>query len=385
MLTLRKLNQYIPAAKLLSLCLLVLSLAHPVLIGATAGPCSGPETDAGFASAAALLPAPKEGPWRAALLSSIGRDRGVVPGNSASEQTPGLFPLKEASPPGVDSSAPTCEHNLACPKPAEDSGGLKENEPAPAETAKPSSEAPPVEAKAVAGAALPSRGQPSTADTKPEQPSPPPVKSDDTILNDYVQQIIATYTGYYPYLLNTDYANYNGVSENLYYDNRLLAKAHPSGNRATHCVGVTFEVFFKAMQARNEKLGLPADDFNGMTYEELSDFLQIWYAAGGKQVHNIELAVEKYGLGKRIDRFEEARAGDFMDISRTNGTGHTVVFQQWIRSDSNEIIGIRYWSSQDSGVGFNTEYFAATGRGSVCSSPLYIARVLPVHQYSSFR
>ena len=74
-----------------------------------------------------------------------------------------------------------------------------------------------------------------------------------------------------------------------------------------------------------------------------------------------------------------------MDISRSNGTGHTVIFQNWIRSDSGQITGVRYWSSQDSGIGINTEYFDNSGRGNVCSKQVYIARVLPVHQYKSFR
>jgi uncharacterized protein YgiM (DUF1202 family) len=224
----------------------------------------------------------------------------------------------------------------------------------------------------------------------PEQPAPPaapPVSSTyDTNLNDYVQQVIGTYNGYYPFLLNTDYANYNGVTENLYFGGKLLAKAHPSGNRASHCVGITFEVFFKAMQARNQKLGLAADDFNGMTFDELFDFLLTWYVANGnKRVSNIEVAVEKYGLGKRVARFEEARSGDFMDLSRSNGTGHTVVFQNWVRNNSGHITGVRYWSSQSSGIGFNTEYFDTSGRGNVLSNQVYIARVLPVHQYKSFR
>ena len=129
-----------------------------------------------------------------------------------------------------------------------------------------------------------------------------------------------------------------------------------------------------------------SDDFNKMTFEEMYDFMLIWYVAGGnKQVNNIEIAVEKYGLGKGIDRFEDARAGDFMDISRTNGTGHTVVFQDWSRNDSGQIIGVRYWSSQESGVGFNTEYFDTSGQGIVCSNQVYIARVLPVRQFKSFR
>jgi hypothetical protein len=145
-------------------------------------------------------------------------------------------------------------------------------------------------------------------------------------------------------------------------------------------------VFFKAMQAHNRKLGLDAGDFNRMTFEELYDFMLIWYAAGGnKQVNNIVIAVEKYGLGKGIDRFEDARAGDFMDISRTNGTGHTIIFQNWIRNGDGQITGIRYWSSQESGVGYNVEYFDTSGQGIVCSNQVYIARVLPVRQFKSFR
>ncbi|MEW6458573.1 MAG: hypothetical protein AB1441_05835 [Bacillota bacterium] len=46
------------------------------------------------------------------------------------------------------------------------------------------------------------------------------------------------------------------------YKGRVLARAHPSGNRASHCAGITFKVFFKAMQQRNSDLGLDPGDFN---------------------------------------------------------------------------------------------------------------------------
>lgn len=222
----------------------------------------------------------------------------------------------------------------------------------------------------------------------PLQPAEPEVSPHDTYLNDYVQAIIPTYKGHYPYLLNNDYANYNGVTENLYYRSRLLARAHPSGNRASHCVGLTFEVFFRAMQERNRKLGLDPDDFNGMNFDELFDFLLIWYvASGSKETNNIELAVEKYGIGMGVSRLEDARPGDFMDINRSNGSGHTVVFQNWIRSSNGCIEGVRYWSTQGStnGIGFNTEYFDVSGRGNVYFNRVYIARVLPVHRYKSFK
>ena len=62
-----------------------------------------------------------------------------------------------------------------------------------------------------------------------------------------------------------------------------MLKAHPSGNRASHCVGITFEVFVKAMRARNKAAGLEQDDFNGMSLAAMSDFMLRWYVAGPKE------------------------------------------------------------------------------------------------------
>ena len=234
----------------------------------------------------------------------------------------------------------------------------------------------------------PAVAPPESLSEESEESPPPQDSTHDTYLNSYIQDIIKTYVGDYPYLLNTDYANYNGVTEDLHFQGALLARAHSSGNRASHCSGITFEVFFKAMQARNLKLGLDADDFNGMTFDELFDFLLIWYVAkGDKSTSNIEVAVETYGIGKRVPGFEAARPGDFVDFDRSNGTGHTVIFQKWVRNQNGNIIGLDYWSTQGStnGIAFHTEHFDTSGRGNILSNQIYIARVLPVHQYKSFR
>lgn len=245
------------------------------------------------------------------------------------------------------------------------------------------------------------REQPPLPDTPVQEKSPekqaptvPNIETHDRKLNTYVLEVIQTYQtgeGRYPYLLNNDYANYNGVTVNISYQGRLLARAHPSGNRVSHCVGITFEVFFRAMQERNRQLGLSPDNFNGMTWDEMFDFLLLWYvAAGPKETSNVAVAVEKYGLGTRITNLEEARPGDFIDFSRTNGTGHTAIFIDWVRKEG-RIIGIHYWSSQGStsGIAYNVEYFHirdSDGRpyGNVIPEPLYIARVLPVASYRTF-
>ncbi|MEW6622920.1 MAG: hypothetical protein AB1420_07315 [Bacillota bacterium] len=214
----------------------------------------------------------------------------------------------------------------------------------------------------------------------------------DQDLNKYVLDIINTYEiGKYPYLLNTDYQNYNGVTTDLKYKDQLLLKAHPSGSKASHCSGITFEVFFKAMQERNKQLGISLDNFNGMTWEELFDFVLLWYVADGvKKNSNVAVAVEKYGIGKRVKNLEDAKPGDFIDFSRENNTGHTVVFMNWIKKDG-QIIGLRYWSSQEStkGINYKTEYFNikdSNGRkyGNVIKDQLHIARVLPVKDYKGF-
>ncbi|MBS4032251.1 MAG: hypothetical protein KGZ63_12650 [Clostridiales bacterium] len=209
-------------------------------------------------------------------------------------------------------------------------------------------------------------------------------------LNSFVLDVISTYEiGKYPYLLNNDYANYNGVTTNIVYQGTLLAKAHPSGNRASHCVGITFEVFVRAMRERNKTLGISQDDFNGMSADDLREFMLTWYVANGsKNISNIVVAAEKYGVGTGITRLEDAKPGDFVDISRENGTGHTTVFINWVK-ENNKIIGIKYWSSQGAGINYKTEYFNvadSNGRkyGNVRIDLVYIARVLSVQDYKRF-
>lgn len=206
-------------------------------------------------------------------------------------------------------------------------------------------------------------------------------------LNGYVLTAIKTYQGgSYPYLLNDDYAHYNGVTADIYYQGSLLLRADPTGSRASHCVGITFEVFYRAMQARNRAAGLDVSSFNGMSFAQLQDFVLRWYAASGSKAEsNPAAAIVKYGLGQQVVTWETAQPGDFVDFSRTNGTGHSVIFLNWIRRDG-VIVGLRYWSSQGStgGIGYREEYFSlpnGAAGGLVLTSDFYIGRVGPVNSY----
>lgn len=202
--------------------------------------------------------------------------------------------------------------------------------------------------------------------------------------NQLVLAQIASYnSGSYPYLLNTDYAHYNGVTSNLYYQGKLLLRANPSGNHASHCVGITFEVYFRAMQEWNKQHGYSGDTIKGLSFDQLNDFILKWYVAGPKKDNNLVIALKKYKLGQQISNFEEARPGDFIDFSRENQTGHTVVLMNWIR-DNGKIVGLRYWSSQEStnGIGYKTEYFNiprsdGTKYGNIMRDTILIGRVIP--------
>lgn len=215
----------------------------------------------------------------------------------------------------------------------------------------------------------------------------------DTDLNPYVLKVLESYEGgRYPYLLNRDYARYNGVTRNLYYQGKVLLRANPDGSRSSHCVGVTFEAFFRAVEARNRRLGLPAEYFNGLSWDELYDFALTWFVAKGpKAQSNCAVAIERFGFGRRIYDPEEAKNGDFLDLTRTDGSGHTAVFFGWLRGAGGGIIGLRYWSSQPStrGIGYNAEYFHDNPRyerrGTLRRSPIYIGRVGPVRGYRELR
>ncbi len=101
-------------------------------------------------------------------------------------------------------------------------------------------------------------------------------------LNPYLLKVISGYPldGSYQYHCSWDpreYDIYNGVTQDLWYKGMVVAKAYPDGSRCSYCCGFTFEVFVRAMKLRNIQKGLDPDDFNGLTFNDLFNLLQIWY------------------------------------------------------------------------------------------------------------
>jgi hypothetical protein len=166
----------------------------------------------------------------------------------------------------------------------------------------------------------------------------------------------------------------------------VVAKAYPDGSRCSYCCGFTFEVFMRAMKLRNVQKGLDADDFNGMTFNDLFNMLQLWYIEGKGDC--VQRAIVSYGLGRAIERLEDARPGDFGDYSTTRPGGHSIVFIDWIRDEKGGIVGIRYFSSNLSGtngVGYGEGRFADSNNGKgIIRKSLRLARVFATKEYKPF-
>jgi len=176
-------------------------------------------------------------------------------------------------------------------------------------------------------------------------------------LNPFVLKVVSAYptNGTYQYHCSwkpREYDIYNGVTQDMWYRGMVVAKAYPDGSRVSYCCGFTFEVFVRAMKLRNIQNGLDPDDFNGMTFNDLFNALQLWYIEG--EGDSEQRAIIGYGLGNAVTNFEDARPGDFLSYSTTPAGGHSVIFMGWLRDDQNHIIGLRYFSSNlsSNSIGF---------------------------------
>jgi len=211
-------------------------------------------------------------------------------------------------------------------------------------------------------------------------------------LNPYVLKVISAYPtdGSYPYHCGwnpREYDIYNGVTQDLWFKGMVVAKAFPDGSRCSYCCGYTFEVFVRAMKLRNIQQGRDPDDFNGMTFHDLFNALQLWYVEGTGDSE--QRAIVSYGLGRAITNFEDARPGDFLSYSTTPAGGHSVIFMGWLRDEQNKIIGLKYFSSNLSGthgVGFGQAHFSdynKNGHG-VLRKAVIIGRVGSAADYKPF-
>lgn len=133
----------------------------------------------------------------------------------------------------------------------------------------------------------------------------------------------------------------------------------PKSKEGTYCSGFTFAVVMKAAEERNLLVG--------KSIEQIRAFQRDWYGATEDSGETqCVLAMQKLGIGDAVP-MKRAKAGDFLQLWRTNKSGHSVVFLEWVVEGGHRV-GMKYRSTQKStkGIGDRVEFFAdAPGKGGL--------------------
>jgi hypothetical protein len=149
-----------------------------------------------------------------------------------------------------------------------------------------------------------------------------------------------------------------GTTRDLRLGNDVIARGGP-GN---HCVGMTFELFWRALEGCD---GGAASALDLAAAEQLK---RTWYVPelGGRGAAEALIASR---LGTAV-ALEDARPGDFVQAWNADGTfGHSMIL---LGADGDQI---RYWSSQPwtDGIGRSESALGPTGFDP---TRIYIARAM---------
>lgn len=183
-----------------------------------------------------------------------------------------------------------------------------------------------------------------------------------------------------------------GMLHDVYYQGELLWE----GDGTCYCTGHTLEVFLEAVRRWAAVRGIDeGEPFGELDFDTLrgGDFYQHWQGYGVTNEASAAAAFESAGIGFPLgaDSWSQAVPGDFVNLSRVNGTGHAVIFVSWVR-ERGEIVGLTYYGCNRSanshpdrgdpanrrgisGPSFATERFLDRG-GQVLPEYLFIGRVV---------
>ena len=194
--------------------------------------------------------------------------------------------------------------------------------------------------------------------------------------------------GTYSYCLSNDCGEYWGMIQGGWY---LGEQVFPGGEDC-FCTGHALEIFLDAYerwQADNDVATGVA--YGGLTMDslDLGEFYQHWQGYGVASVASGANALESAGIGQVLyeDDWPEAVTGDVGNLSRSTGSGHAIIFVDWLW-EAGELAGLRYYGCQGcgdshpdpddpdniscvSGPAFVSEYFTDYG-GTVLRSYLYL-------------
>lgn len=188
-------------------------------------------------------------------------------------------------------------------------------------------------------------------------------------LNDRVMRLLAGY----PTDSSIDYwwpsgVDWSGSTRDILYQGALVAD--DGGVESCFCVGLTWEVYLRAWREVDAERGGDGDDLNGLTADDVFELRDDWFVRE-LDGPGAAYALDRWGLGVEVESFDDWRPGDFVQFWRNDGSGHNVIFIDWVTNGDGDRTGIRYWScngsSSTDGPGYNEEYFGTT-RASIDAS-----------------
>lgn len=169
----------------------------------------------------------------------------------------------------------------------------------------------------------------------------------------------------------------NGVTHDIYYQSSLIL-ANNSGNKC-YCSGITFESFMDAWNSYMSTYGI--NNIFGLTVTNVKNFRQRWYGTSADYRDCSTNAITYHKCGVRITNLDEVQRGDFIQIWRASGSGHSVIFTDFERDDSGNILKLCYWSTQTStnGCNYNKENWSSL------TSETSFARVAKPHDADDWK
>ncbi|ULO25080.1 hypothetical protein [Methylocystis sp. SB2] len=158
-------------------------------------------------------------------------------------------------------------------------------------------------------------------------------------------------------------------TRNLSYNQDLIKASAPP---ATMCVAAVAETIIEAINLyakdQDDQIysKLPVKAWTSGNISSLRANIFMYDGAGSK---GTGYAVERLGLGRQLP-FEQLKKGDFINLNRTSGTGHAVIFLGYLDNMSKEtdvysdnVAGFKYFSAQgkgkpDAGLAYRYAYFS---------------------------
>lgn len=167
--------------------------------------------------------------------------------------------------------------------------------------------------------------------------------------------------------------SYDGATTDVYYLGFKVLRGDAEGR--SYCCGLTLQVFYQTLQDYFKDKGvIPSSK---LPLDKVNNFKYLWFCPQVKSPGPVE-ALEKYALGERVKNLNDAQPGDFVQFWRNNGTGHSVIFINWLREAEGNINGLIYWSTQKAtnGIGYQIED-VGEGKKEINKDLIFIGRLAP--------